>query len=175
MKHINILVFFFLIASCMLISAPTKPAHSFAGAQQGSVINGFDMMTVGRILQRLGLSYQPKSDRNGNPQISVTSRDLPSAQFDIYFFNCNAMSNCESITLWSWYRPSVGINYSHVNVWNKRNRWVRGYLDGDFQPVLEMDVHALGGLGEQNLYLMINAYVETMKAYATYMKVDKEK
>lgn len=153
------------ICTLFLLLQPQK-----AFAQQS-----YDAITpsvVARIIQEAGLSYQSKFDESGRPRIVVTDSNLPSEQFEIYFFDCVGDVKCESITLWSWYIPTVGINYARCNRWNQRNRFTRAYLDGDFNPVLEMDIQGLGGLGRQNLVILINAYIAAIPVYAEYMKVD---
>ncbi len=134
-------------------------------------LNYIDANSVGRVLQSLGLSYQTKFDENNVPRIVVTDKNMRSEQFEIYFFDCKMMTKCESITLWSWYLPTVSIQHARLNRWNQRNRFTKSYLDKNFKPTLELDIHASGGLGNRNLALLMNFYIENMKLFADYMVV----
>ncbi|MBK67276.1 MAG: hypothetical protein CMP22_03990 [Rickettsiales bacterium] len=156
-----------LILSVLLVSSPALSKTSDELAQ-GKITP----MAVAKVLQDLNLSYQSKFDKDNNPRMIVTNNSLPSEQFEIYFFDCINEIECQSITLWSWYKPLIGINYARSNIWNRKNRFLKSYLDGDFNPVLEMDIQSFGGIGPVNLKTLITAYVSAIPVYADYMKVN---
>lgn len=156
---------------CVALAMSVLSIGCFAQQSYANDLNYIDANSVGRVLQSLGLSYQTKFDENNVPRIVVTDKNMRSEQFEIYFFDCKKMTECESITLWSWYLPTVSIQHARLNRWNQRNRFTKSYLDKEFKPTLELDIHASGGLGNRNLALLMNFYIENMKSFADYMVV----
>ncbi len=158
----------FVMLVCALVALP-----STSRAQEK--LDYIDPLTVGRILQSMRLSYQTQFDGANKPKLVITDKNLRSEQFEVYFFNCKDGTECESITLWSWYHPTTPQNYFKSNSWNKKNRFVKAYLDDEYQPVMEMDINAQGGINRRNLEILIRAYVTTMDGYADFMTVAKKK
>lgn len=138
-------------------------------------LDAIDPLTVGRIIQSLGMPYQTQFDGLNRPRLTITDKNLRSEQFEIYFFDCKEGTKCESITLWSWYKPTVPQSFFKTNAWNKKNRFIKGYLSDEYQPVMELDINAAGGINRRNLEILIRAYVKTMDGYADFMTVAKKK
>ncbi len=149
---------------------------SFSEGGKAQTLSAITPEAVARILQQAGYSYQSKFDALNRPRIVVSDpkEGLKAERFEIYFFDCEGEVNCQSITLWSIYVPKAEVSYARANLWNQKNRFVRSYLDKDLLAVLEMDIQGYGGLGIQNLTVLINAYLKVMPAYAKFMAADLE-
>jgi hypothetical protein len=121
---------------------------------------------VSTALDSIGLTYKAGTDPRGFPMIMVDNRRLPVAQFNVLFFGCNARSECEDITLWSWYDLDKPVSEKAIFAWNnpfgKSRRWTTGYLDEQNDPALVLNINATGGIGEEALQILVNTYIEDL-------------
>lgn len=162
-----------MMKKILYISLFVMGVCGFSINAKAQAMNAITPEVVARIIQDAGLSYQSKFDALDRPRIIVTEpTSLKAQEFEIYFFDCEQQVYCQSITLWSWYMPEARITHARSNLWNQKNRFMKSYLDKDSQPVLEMDIQGYGGLGAENLSVLINAYIKIMPAYAKFMAVD---
>ncbi len=128
-------------------------------------------------LDTIGLSYKIATDPRGFPMIMVDQRKLPVQQFNILFFGCDAQSECDDITLWSWYDLGHTVSDKAIFAWNnpfgKQRRWTTGYLDEQNDPALALNINATGGIGEEALQILINTYVEDIFDFKEAITSDK--
>lgn len=155
---------------CFVFVAPFQAQAQEAENSQ-RLYQRVDAGTVGRILQKIGIPYQSKFDEFGRPRLVITSRQIPTEQFEIYFFGCNSFGECDSFTMWSWFKPRVPITHYWVNQFNARARWGRGYLNSDDNPVFELDINITGGVTTAYMESMIRAYMTNLNHYARHVKV----
>ena len=141
-----------------------------AGAFASGMLHQIAPQDVTAALDEIGMGYSVELDPRGFPMVQVDVSVMPAQQFNILFFACDELSGaCEDITLWSWYDASGLDVQGAINAWNDpfqgMRRWSTGYLDDENDPALILNVNATGGLGAQNLQLMLNTYVEDMFAF----------
>jgi hypothetical protein len=125
--------------------------------------------TVGAALDNAGYSYTQRTGDDGSPVIDVDVGDLKAEQVVITFYECDAQGACQDILLWSWYSTPKRTAADVINSWNADTRWVRAYLDKDKDPVLEMDINATGGIGNEALQILINTYFEFIPDFTTHL------
>jgi len=57
-----------------------------------------------------------------------------------------------------------------INTWNQEYRWTRAYLDDKNQAVLQMDMNAEGGIGKENLQILLNTFISIAEDFGTLSK-----
>lgn len=148
-----------------LAAISLSPATA-AAARSGGMIEKITPEIVSAALDTVGLTYKLQTDPRGFPMIMVDQRRLPVAQFNVLFFGCNAQSQCEDISLWSWYDLKQSVSDKAIFAWNnplgKSRRWSTGYLDEQNDPALVLNINATGGIGEEALQILVNTYVEDL-------------
>jgi hypothetical protein len=148
-----------------------------AAARHGDMIEKITPDIVTAALDTVGLTYKVETDPRGFPMVMVDQRRLPVAQFNILFFGCNAQSECEDITLWSWYDLGHSVSDKAIFAWNnpfgKSRRWTTGYLDEQNDPALVLNINATGGIGEEALQILLNTYIEDLFDFKEAITSDK--
>ena len=124
-------------------------------------------------LQANGFRTEVSRDDAGDPVVTVTlaPQRYGTRQARIEFYGC-AAGGCEDILLHATVRPARPVALKTVNDWNSRSRWVRAYLDEDRQPVLEMDINAYGGIGEDALESLLMTYFAQLADFAQELGVE---
>lgn len=71
--------------------------------------------------------------------------------FHVSMYDCNDKNVCGSLQFWVGFDTKGAFNPSQINQWNRKNRWVRAYVDDVNDPWLEMDVDLTPGGSYENL------------------------
>jgi hypothetical protein len=108
---------------------------------QGQVYTAVTADEVGKVLDGLGYAASIGKDSEGDPQIQFK---VGSAPIYVDFYGCKA-GVCTSTLLYYGIDLDKGTTLDKVNAWNADNRFNRGYLDEDKDPVLESDLDFAGG------------------------------
>lgn len=135
------------------------PDDEDAGAPTGLVTH-VDPENIVDILNEAGLESELGIDPDGDPLITIDPTDNGARSSRIEFYDCSSPDHCSDIELKSIFtvkKPPA--NMKTVNDWNRKNRWVRAYVDNDGSAVLEADVTAAGGISEEGMRGMILNYL----------------
>src|SRR5262249_24069465 len=142
-------------------------AVSLAGAASAGSRDMLDKLqpqNLTAVLDALGLTYKVTTDPRGYPMVMVDPRRMPVAQFNILFFGCNARSECDDVSLWSWYDIKQPVSDKAIFAWNnpfgKSRRWSTGYLDVQNDPALVLNINATRGIGAEAVQILVNTYVQ---------------
>ena len=112
-------------------------AASWALPAQAQMVRAQDPDSVVRALQSGGYAATLGTDKIGDPM--VTS-GVGGTTFQIFFYNCTAHRECATVTFHSGYDLNQAVGLERINEWNRTKRFGRAYLDGEADPILEMDV-----------------------------------
>lgn len=149
--------------------APTAMARG-----SDKVVEKLTPAIVSETLDALSIKYEIQTDPRGYPMIAVETAPFPVRQFNILFFSCDGVeSECDDIALWAWYDIGGDVSEKAIFAWNdpfQGRRWSTAYLDKDSDPALVMNINATGGLGERNLQILVNTFVEDMFAFHDLLK-----
>ena len=115
------------VAGLVGIAAP-------AGAQ---MVRAQDPDSIVRALQGAGYAARLGTDKVGDPM--VTS-GISGTTFQIFFYNCTNHRECATVQFHSGYDLNTAPELSRINEWNRTKRFGRAFLDGENDPILEMDV-----------------------------------
>ncbi len=151
------------VAFAMLIAAAVA-APAFA--------QSLTAQSVAAAFQAHGVNAQIGTDDYGDPYLQLqTGAALPSDFGDVFFWDCDANGNCDSILMVASFRPQRRPVYlDAINRWNVERRWVRAYIDSQNYIVLDMDVSGYGGIGEQALRNQVGRFVESVADFARFLQ-----
>lgn len=145
----------------------------FAAPASAQVIDRLTADNVGAALNAAGYRYVEATDNRGFPMLRVDGTAIGANNFNVMFYACNAGMECEDITLWSWYSVNGPVDNDFLHVWNdvfrQARNWSRGYVDEDGDPVLIMNINAFGGLGADNLQVLVNTYVAEAQDFRNFI------
>ena len=68
------------------------------------------------------------------------------------------------------YATKKPMSLKAINAWNQEYRWSRAYLDEKNQAVLQMDMNAEGGLGKDNLQILLNTFISIAEDFGDAAK-----
>jgi len=91
------------------------------------------------LLQKEGYRAKFIAEPGKRPRIESAANG---ANFDIYLQNCKDNRDCQDVMFSASYnkRKEDPVTIEKMNEYNRDNRWARGYIDKDGDPVIEYDV-----------------------------------
>jgi type 1 fimbria pilin len=119
-----------LLPIMILASACAAPAAA-------QMVKAQDPGSIVTALKDAGYEATLGTDGAGDP--IITSKHEGSA-FKILFYNCTNNTNCATVQFHSGYEIQSGIALDKINAWNRTQRFGRAYLDGEGDPIVEMDL-----------------------------------
>ena len=112
-------------------------AGAWALPAQAQMVRAQDPGTIVRALQDSGYTAQLGTDKVGDPMITS---GVGGTTFQIFFYNCTDNRECATVTFHSGYDLRDPVTLDRINEWNRSKRFGRAHLDGEDDPILEMDV-----------------------------------
>lgn len=132
----------------------------------GDLLGSLDPDLVGGILDEAGFLYEVRSTEQGYPVIEIQPGDSGAQTLRVEFNDCDIDSACGDLLLRASFPASQSVSLRQLNNWNVQNRWTRAYLDTNNQPVLEMDVNAYGGIGNDGADYLVKTFLATVPQFA---------
>lgn len=113
----------------------------------GTYIN-FRAEEIAAIMRANGFAAELTRDSYGDPKIISRLNGLP---FYVIFFNCEepARNACEEIQFRTFIDVEGIFPTTLINEWNRDQRFAYAYVDHEGDPVLVMDVDAIGSSDTQ--------------------------
>jgi hypothetical protein len=96
-----------------------------------------DPSSLVRALQNSGRAAKLGTDAVGDPMITTA---FNGTSYQIFFYNCTDHKACATVQFHSGYHLDKQVSLETINEWNRSQRFGRGYLDKENDPILEMDV-----------------------------------
>jgi hypothetical protein len=121
----------------------SAPAPAFAAELKNvarpsvAMVRGQDPQSVVAALVGGGYKAVLGTDKVGDPMITS---GVSGTAFQVFFYNCTAHKDCATVQFHSGYSLTAKPTADLMNQWNKSQRFGRAYLDGEGDPILEMDV-----------------------------------
>ncbi|MBO9356443.1 DUF945 family protein [Bordetella petrii] len=131
-----------------------------------NLLGALDPGLVGEILDEMGLAYQLGAAAGGNPVMEIQPGDSGADSLRVEFNDCDIDSVCTDLLLRASFAPSKPVPLRLLNDWNTQNRWTRAYLDPDNHAVLEMDVNAYGGIGDNGADFLVKTFFASVPQFA---------
>lgn len=115
-----------------------------AGAAQAQAIHkdGMTGAEVAAWLQKAGYKATLSKDDGGDPMIDSAA---DGHNFKIYFYDCDAAKRCKALQFSAGFDLKQGLTLAKANEWNRKNRYLKVYLDDDGDPYVQYDVNVNAG------------------------------
>ena len=138
-----------VIMKSIIVAAIAAIALCFAqpAAARDIPSAGLTLEQVATWLQNAGYRAEIRTE-NGKRNVYSGS---DGRNFHISMYDCKGGDVCGSLQFWVGFDTKGAFNPSQINQWNRKNRWVRAYVDDVNDPWLEMDVDLTPGGTYENL------------------------
>ena len=118
-------------------------AMALAGVAQAQAIHNGGMTgpEVQAWLQKAGYKAELSKDDSGDPQIKSAAEGR---NFFVNFYDCQA-GRCKAIQFSAGFDLDKGLTLAKINEWNRKNRYLKAYLDDENDPYVQYDVNLNAG------------------------------
>lgn len=125
-----------------LAVATTLAATAATGAQAQEINkDGMTGPEVVTWLQKSGYQAVLGKDDSGDPLIDSAANG---SKFKIYFYDC-VNGRCKAIQFSAGFDLKTPMAFEQINTWNRKNRYLKAYLDDDRDPYVQYDVNVNAG------------------------------
>lgn len=140
------------------------------GPDEASSLQHLDPAVLAAILSDADFTYQESRDADGDLVLNVSPSDLGANSIEIIFSGCRKDPTCEDVLLRATYPATQTAPLKFVNDWNLRNRWARVFINESSAPVLEMDISAYGGIGQDAIEGMVSTFFKLVRDFSIELK-----
>jgi uncharacterized protein YdgA (DUF945 family) len=144
----------------------SQPQSGQEGPDEALSLQHLDPRVLGAILSDSDFAYQETRDEDGDLVLKVAPGDAGANSIEIIFSGCRKDPTCEDVLLRATYSSAQTAPLKFINDWNLRNRWARVYLKDSGAPVLEMDISAYGGIGQDAIESMVSTFFKLVRDFS---------
>lgn len=147
-----------------------QAAAGQVGSDETSSLQHLDPAVLTAILSDADFTYQESRNSDGDLVLNVAPSDLGAKKIEIIFSGCRKDPTCEDVLLRATYPTSQTAPLKFVNDWNLRNRWARVFVNDSNTPILEMDISAYGGIGQDAIEGMVSTFFKLVREFSVELK-----
>ncbi len=140
------------------------------GPDEALSLQHLDPRVLGAILSDSDFVYEETRDEDGDLVLKVAPGDAGANSIEIIFSGCRKDPTCEDVLLRATYSSAQTAPLKFINDWNLRNRWSRVYLKESGAPVLELDISAYGGIGQDAVETMVSTFFKLVRDFSKELK-----
>ena len=129
------------------------------GAASQQVITSVTQETMDSVFETLDVEAEQTVDERGVPVWQLTRRGVV---LTIALYDRQAGDRFASMLFYAGWRTSRDVPVSVVNAWNRGARFGRAYVDEEGDPVIEFDLLASGGITEQTVVEVLDAFLDSV-------------
>lgn len=123
------------LAAALMFAASASAAEIHADGMTGA--------EVAKWLQDAGYKAELTKDDGGDPMINSAAAG---ASFKVYFYDCDkAKTRCKALQFSAGFDLKTPLTLEKINEWNRKNRYLKAYLDDDMDPYVQYDVNVNAG------------------------------
>lgn len=130
------------------------------------VMQDFDLDTISSLLDDMGITAN-KHDGNEGPVLLLDAGNTGASELRLEFLCNDFTEKCLDLVMTATYKTKKPMPLKAINSWNQEYRWTRAYLDDKNQAVLQMDMNAEGGIGKDNLQILLNTFISIAEDFNT--------
>ncbi|QKH36677.1 DUF945 family protein [Achromobacter pestifer] len=147
----------------------TELAAASDTASAAGYMQDFDLDTVTTMLD--DMVYNPrKQDGDEGPVLILDPRDTGASELRVDFLCNDFTEKCHDLVVTATYSSKKPVSLKAINAWNQEYRWTRAYLDDKNRAVLQMDMNSEGGIGKENLQIMLNTFFSIAEDFSVASK-----
>jgi uncharacterized protein YdgA (DUF945 family) len=150
--------------------SPSEPE----GPDEDLSLQHLDPQVLGALLSDSDFSYEESRDEDGDLVLKVAPGDSGANSIEIIFSGCRKDPTCEDVLLRATYSATQTAPLKFINDWNLRNRWARVYVKESGAPVLEMDISAYGGIGQDAIESMVSTFFKLVRDFSTELNANEK-
>lgn len=143
-----------------------QPSSGQEGPDEALSLRHLDPEVLGAILSDSEFAYEESRDSDGDLVLKVAPGDAGADSIEIIFSGCRKDPTCEDVLLRATYSETQSAPLKFVNDWNLRNRWARVYVNDSGTPILEMDISAYGGIGQDAIEAMVSTFFKLVRDFS---------
>jgi hypothetical protein len=146
-------------------------AMVFSGALGGEALaqtinaDGMTGPEVASWLQKAGYKAVLSKDESGDPLIDSAA---DGHNFKVYFYDCKA-ARCKALQFSAGFDLKAGLTLEKANEWNRKNRYLKVYLDDDKDPYVQYDVNVNAGRTVSGLDDDFAVWTSMLGTFATFI------
>lgn len=130
------------------------------------VMQDFSLDTVSSLLDDMGITAN-KLDGDEGPVLLLDAGNTGASELRLEFLCNDFTEKCLDLVMTATYQTKKPMPLKAINSWNQEYRWTRAYLDDKNQAVLQMDMNAEGGIGKDNLQILLNTFISIAEDFNT--------
>ena len=150
--------------------ASKSSGASQVGPDEAASLQHLDPEVLTSILSEADFTYQESRDEDGDLVLKVAPGDSGAEKIEIIFSGCRKDPTCEDVLLRATYSANQNAPLKFINDWNLRNRWARVFIREPGVPVLEMDISAYGGIGQDAIEGMVGTFFKLVRDFSAELK-----
>jgi uncharacterized protein YdgA (DUF945 family) len=140
-----------------------------ATAVPADLMQDFDFDTVNAMLA--DMSYSPRrEDGEEGPVLILDPANTGASDLRIELLCNDFTEQCHDLVATATYSSKKPMSLKAINAWNQEYRWTRAYLDDKNQAVLQMDMNSEGGIGKENLQILLNTFFSIAEDFSAASK-----
>ena len=120
-------------------------AFAIPGAAQARPINDKGMTLEEVVAWVKAAGYEPKVEKTSDGTRYVTTKTKDgSVNFDVDLYDCDA-GRCRALQFTASFNLKATLSADKANEWNRKNRYVRLYVDKEGDPIFQYDANVAPG------------------------------
>ncbi|OAE50889.1 hypothetical protein A7J67_25030 [Achromobacter xylosoxidans] len=143
--------------------------ESTAAAPVAGVMQDFNLEDVANMLDDMGYTVT-RTDGTDGPVLVLNPGTTGATDLRLEFLCNDFTEKCLDLVATATYATKKPMSLKAINAWNQEYRWSRAYLDDKNQAVLQMDMNAEGGLGKDNLQILLNTFISIAEDFGAAAK-----
>lgn len=143
--------------------------ESTAAAPVAGVMQDFNLDDVANMLDDMGYTVT-RTDGTDGPVLVLNPGTTGATDLRLEFLCNDFTEKCLDLVATATYATKKPMSLKAINAWNQEYRWSRAYLDDKNQAVLQMDMNAEGGLGKDNLQILLNTFISIAEDFGAAAK-----
>ena len=145
------------MAAFMVLPAAAKPLPN----------GGVTANEVADVLHTKGYNAEMTKDDQGAPEIKSST---DGSTFRVYFYGCSGpQPRCTAIQFSAAFDLTDGLPLAKINVWNRENRFGRGFLDKENDPFVEMDLDVERGYSTEAIANNLDTWTTVVPAFKKFI------
>jgi hypothetical protein len=155
----------------VIITLAAAAALGLSGLTAGSVRaqqidnGGMTGPEVAAWLRKAGYKADLSSDEQGDPLIASAAEGQA---FKVYFYDCQA-GRCKAVQFSADFDLKTPLTLEKINEWNRKNRYLKAYLDDDGDPYVQYDVNVNAGRTVSGLDDDFGVWTGMLDDFATFI------
>jgi len=152
----------------------TQSSAGQVGPDEAASLQHLDPEVLAAILSDSDFNYEESRDSDGDLVLNVAPGDSGPSRIEIIFSGCRKDPTCEDVLLRATYPANQTAPLKFVNDWNLRNRWARVFINESSAPVLEMDISAYGGIGQDAIEGMVSTFFKLVREFSAELRAAEQ-